>query len=193
MSRSKLITTLKLLALTICGVAIGVGAMIIAQNRPQTVRRSVASIESGFKPNRLVLGKHAAAMSVEIVGPETFPNDSESLVELVGFITQNIEGDSWLDYKWSLPAGVSLVQGQISGSFEGLALGQPHRISLLVSGFTSDTQKLISLSSHLEKANAPLTASAVIVSRPEDTAETRVMNLQALAAEKAAEEKSKEE
>ncbi len=188
MFSAKLVMQLKFFAIILCGVAVGAGAMLLMQKNYPSTRRSIASIESGYKPNRLVLGKHAAAMSIEVLGPETYPSNRNEIVELVGFITQNIEGDTWLDYKWSLPAGVTLVQGQISGSFEGRALGTPNRVSILVSGFTNESQKLISLSSRLEKANNPLTASAVIVSRPEDTPETRVMNLQALAAEKAKEE-----
>jgi hypothetical protein len=181
MSRSKLNSAFKMTALAAAGVAVGMAAMSLL-SAPTGPRRSLASVQA-YQPSRLVLGKQAAAMSVEIVGPESYPKNSTETVELVGFITQHLQGDTPLDYKWTLPAGVSIVQGQITGTLDNPVLGQPQRVSMLVNGFTNDKQKLISLSTHLEKGNSPLQASAVIVSRPEDTTEKRVQRLQARAAE----------
>ena len=142
------------------------------------VRRSIASIES-YKPSRLMLGKQAAAMSVEIVGPEIGAENANEVTELAGFITQNIRGDSWLAYRWSLPAGVEMVQGSPRGSLQDLPLGQPYLMKILVRGFTKEKQKLISLSSLIQKSGTELAATAVIVSRPEDTMENRVMDINA--------------
>lgn len=182
MLSTKLGKILKVLGLAILGLTLGTGAMVFYSKSHHGPYRSLASLQP-YTPSRLVLGKQAAAMTVEIVGPATYPDDSTEVVELVGFITQHIEGDRWLDYKWSLPRGVQVVQGQITGSLESAPLGQPQRITLLVSGFSSKRQKLITLGAQLEKAHTPLMASAVIVSRPEDTSENRVMRRQARAAE----------
>jgi hypothetical protein len=142
------------------------------------VRRSIASVSS-YKPARLILGKQAAAMSVEIVGPESYAENAAEITELVGYLTQNTPGDTWMNYEWTLPEGVELVQGQITGSFESLPLGKPTPVTILVKGFSRQNQKLIALSTQLEKAGSQLKASAVIVSRPEDTTEARMMDLAA--------------
>lgn len=182
MFSSKLLNTQFKIAGIVCvGLCLGLSAMLLYKQDKQNLRRSLASVES-YQPARLVLGKQAAAMNVEIVGPASSAEDSSELVELVGFITQNLHGDTWLDYQWSLPEGVDLIQGQVSGSLQNLTLGQPYRIAILVRGFSREKQKLITLSSQLEKAGTPLTASAVIVSRPEDTMEARVMDLASQAA-----------
>jgi hypothetical protein len=168
---------LKIASLVSVGLCLGMVSMLLYKKQ-QSPRRSVASIQT-YKPAHLVLGKHAAAMSVEVVGPESYPDNPEELVELVGYITQNIQGDSWLDYKWALPAGVDLVQGQITGSLNNSRLGEYQQVSILVKGFSRENQKLISLSTHIDKAGAPLTASSVVVSRPEETVEAKVMETSA--------------
>ncbi|RYZ82046.1 MAG: hypothetical protein EOP04_22820 [Proteobacteria bacterium] len=131
MSNSKLKSTLNVFALACLGVAAGFGGMKYYDAKSPLVRRSIASTEE-YKPSRLMLGKQAAAMSVEIVGPAEPPDSANEITELAGFITQHIAGDSWLDYKWTLPKGVELVQGQTNGSFEALTLGQPRRVTILV-------------------------------------------------------------
>lgn len=165
-----------------------IGSAALYAQKP-TVHRSIASI-APFQARGLMIGKQAAAMTVEIVGPEVYPEDSREIVELVGFITQFMTADSPLAYVWTLPAGVELVRGPLENTMADLKIGQPQQVSILVRGFSRDTQKLISLKTQITTANMPLTSSAIVVSRPEDTMESKVMDLQAQAA--AAAEAAKE-
>lgn len=191
MSRSKPLSKMKILALSLGGLALGVLSVHLAASRMKTPSARQVASAGGIRPAKIRLGKQATALTVELAGPSTIPEDSAEVVELVGTITQNIEGDSGIiDYKWSLPQGVELVRGPLVSTLSETALGQPREVNILVKGFSRAKQKLVSLSCQLHKAGQELTASAVIVSRPEDTAEARMMDLsaQAMAAEQAASE-----
>jgi len=165
---------------------IGTGCLIFQANH---VRRSVASIEP-FQVHGLMIGKQAAAMTVEIVGPSAYPENNTEIIELVGYITQYLAADSPLKYEWTLPPGVDLVRGPTVDNLANLKLGRPYQVSILVRGFSREAQKLISLKTEITTSNVPLMSSAVVVSRPEDTMEAQVMDLQAQA--KAAAEEAKE-
>lgn len=180
MPYSKLTVLMKFSALVTFGLTLG-GVLVASYEQVQSSpRRSLASV-APYKPQGRVLGKQAAAMTVEIVGPASYPENSSEVVELVGYLTQHLSADTGLTYTWSLPEGVELVRGPLSDTFTELKLGRPHAISVLVRGFSSERQKLISLKTELTSGHTPLTASAIVVSRPEDTPETKVMDLQAQA------------
>jgi hypothetical protein len=182
---------MKILALSIGGLALGILSVHLAASQMKAPPTRQVASAGGIRPAKIRLGKLATALTVELAGPSTIPEDSAEVVELVGTITQNIEGDSGIiDYKWSLPPGVELVRGPLVSTLSETALGQPREVNILVKGFSRAKQKLVSLSCQLQKAGQELTASAVIVSRPEDTAETRMMDLsaQAMAAGQAASE-----
>lgn len=173
----------KVMLLAAMGLSLGIGGAFLVDPNPSgsmSSGRDIASV-GGVRPSRLVLGKQAAALNVEIQGPSTVPENSSEIVELTGTITQNLEGDGMISYKWALPQGVELVRGPLASTISEVSLGQPRSVSILVKGFSRAKQKLISLSCQLQKAGQELTASAVIVSRPEDTAESRVMSLEAQA------------
>lgn len=185
---TKLKVFVKLSVLAILGLALG-GAGMAYYQKHQGPRRSLASI-APYSPHGLILGKQAAAMNLEVIGPATYPDNDSEVVELVGYITQHVAADNGLSYEWALPEGVELVRGPLSNSLLNLPLGRAQQVSILVRGFSNEKQKLISLKSQLLNGGSPLTASAVIVSRPEDTTDAKVMDLQAQA--KAAAEEAQE-
>lgn len=174
--------------LGVLGLCLGGTGMFYYQKQHR-IHRSVASIEP-FQPHGLTLGKQAAAMTIEIVGPENYPDNNSEIVELVGYITQHLAANSSLAYEWSLPEGVELMRGPLSDTLGNLQMGRPRQVSILVRGFSRERQKLISLRTQVIAGNAPLVASATIVSRPEDTMESKVMDLQVQA--KAAAQAAKE-
>lgn len=178
----------KFSGLAVLGLALGGAGMFFYQKQNQGPRRSLASI-APYTPHGLIIGKQGAAMNLEIVGPGSYPNDNSEVVELVAYVTQHIAADGGLSYEWSLPEGVELVRGPLSNTLMNLPLGRPQQISILVRGFSTVAQKQIILKSQLLNGNTPLTASAVVVSRPEDTMDAKVMDLQAQA--KAAAEEAK--
>lgn len=189
MLKLKALNKTKLILLSPLALGIVGSAMLYMQEH--RVHRSIASI-GNYKTHGLVIGKQAAAMNVEIVGPESYPEGKSAVVELVGYITQHLHADNPLSYEWSLPAGVELVRGPTIDTLANLPLGRPQQVSILVRGFSRESQKLISLKTQITTTNMPLTASAVVVSRPEDTVEAQVMDLQAMARAAAEEAKEKE-
>jgi len=169
----------KIVGIAITGLTLSIVGFSYYQKR-QGPRRSIASLRP-YLPAHLALDKQAAAMSLEIVGPDAYPDSADESVELVGFVTQHIRSDGALNYKWNLPSGVQLVQGSLSGTLSNLPLGQAQQLSIVVKGFNRDSQKLISLSTQIQKAGSTLSASDVTVSRPEDTMESKVMDIAAQA------------
>jgi hypothetical protein len=195
MPRSKpLNKILKISFLALAGTLLGVGGAFFVGtplSKKPLIQRSIAGV-GGVRP-RLAFGKQAAALEVVLSGPEITPEGKEETVELVATITQHIESDGGvISYKWALPPGVELVRGPLNSTMSEISLGQPRQVTILVKGFSREKQKLVSLSCQLQKAGQELTASGVIVSRPEDTAEAQMMDLgaQAKADEEAAAEAS---
>ncbi|MGZ3742567.1 MAG: hypothetical protein ACXWRE_08125 [Pseudobdellovibrionaceae bacterium] len=179
MPNTKLIVFSKFILLGVFGLILGGTGMLYYQKQHHSFR-SIASVEP-YHPHGLILGKQGAAMTVEIVGPQNYPESNSETVELVGYITQHLGATSSLNYEWSLPEGVELMRGPLSNNLNNLQIGRPQQVSLLVRGFSREKQKLISLKTQLMTGNALLTTSATIVSRPEDTTEAKVMDLQAQA------------
>lgn len=173
MLSTKLTAFTKIALLGTVGLALG-GAGMSYYQKHHRVHRSIASIKP-YQPHGLVLGKQAAAMSVEIVGPETYPDNNTEVVELVGYITQHLSADTALTYEWSLPDDVTLMRGPVSSTMPNLKMGQPYQVSILVSGFSREAQKLISLKTQIYNGSNPLTTGAIVVSRPEDTVEQQVL------------------
>lgn len=178
-------------AILLSPLILGVIGSSLVYMQEHRVRRSFASIQP-YQAHGLMIGKQAAAMTIEIAGPESYPDNNSEVVELVGFITQYLNADTPLSYEWALPTGVELVRGPTNDTLANLPLGKAQKVSILVRGFSREAQKLISLKSQIVTSNMPLTASAVVVSRPEETMEARVMDLQAQAKAAAEEAKEKE-
>jgi len=182
-------------AILLSPLILGVIGSALVYTQENRVHRSIASIGPAFQSHGLVIGKQAAAMTIEIVGPEAYPDRNIEVVELVGFITQYLNADTPLTYAWALPPGVEVVRGPTEDTLANIPLGKTQKVSILVRGFSRESQKMISLKSQIVTANMPLVASAVVVSRPEDTMESRVMDLRAqakAAAEAEAKEKESE-
>jgi hypothetical protein len=178
-------------AVLLSPLALGIIGSVLVYRQEHRVHRSIASIEP-YQAHGLMIGKQAAAMTIEIVGPANYPENNTEVVELVGFITQYLSGDSPLTYEWSLPDGVELVRGPANDTMANIPLGKAQQVSILVRGFSREAQKMVSLKTQIVTANMPLTASAVVVSRPEETMEARVIDLQAQAKAAAEEAKEKE-
>lgn len=172
MSRSKLVplTCKSVLAMAFfAAVAAGIFA-----EESHDIRPSQARLHT-FVPHGLVAEKQASAMTVEIVGPESYPENSQEQVELLAYVTQYINSDSPLQYTWSLPEGVQAAEGDLSGNLEVAPLGQAQALRLVVRGFTHANKKQILLHTSLLQNGMTLKGSAVVVSRPEETTEATAM------------------
>lgn len=119
------------------------------------------------------IGKHLAALKVEIRPPDNIPEDvADQEVILVGriFLSQNPQSD--LNYAWTLPEGVNALEGQLNGSIQNVHAGQIVEVKLTVGGFNKEKQRLVSLQASITKGSEILGGSAVVASRPEDTLES---------------------
>lgn len=132
-------------------------------------RKPASAAKSSWKP--LPIGKHLALFSVELKAEEEIPEYAGDEVTLIGrvLVNQNLQGD--LGYTWTLPDGVSVVEGMTSDSLTDVKMGQVVELKLVVVGFSKEKQSAISLAVKALSKNEVLGNSAVIVSRTEDTLE----------------------
>lgn len=115
--------------------------------------------------------KSLSPLKVEIKKIEVMPETEDATVEIVGYITLKQSLGPKVDYAWSLPAGVALLEGQMSDSLQGMTVGQTAEIKIVVSGFSKLQQQGISLSASSLVGDQRLGNSDLLVSRPEDTFE----------------------
>lgn len=112
-----------------------------------------------------------APVKVEIQKLEFIPETEEVTVEITGRITLKQDLGPQVDYTWNLPDGVSLLEGQMSDSLQGMAAGQTAELKIVVSGFSKLHQRTISLSASSQAGDQRIGNSDILVSRPEDTME----------------------
>lgn len=158
----------KIIATCILGVVLGFSSRyLLAENK----QRGPASVELP-KLMPLKIGKHLAVLTAEIKTPTEIPAKDDQEVQLIGYISvqQNLEGD--LHYEWNLPEGVSVVEGQLSDDLHNVVAGQTVKVHLNVTGFSKESQKLITLQASALKGKLQFGNSAVISSRSEDTWES---------------------
>lgn len=118
-------------------------------------------------------GKHLAPLKVAIEEPSFIPEKGDDTeVTLVGRILVNHNINSSLTYSWDLPAGVEAVRGELKSNVSGVQSGQTVDVSLTVTGFNKEKQKLIVLKALAVQGQEILGNSALIASRPEDTWES---------------------
>lgn len=160
---------LKTAAVSFAGLALGVASMAFwrATSPPALQHRRVASVD---KPHGPVLGKHLSMTSVAI-RPSAIPSAENAEVTLTGIVrlNQNVAGE--LHYRWDLPAGVHVVEGQLEDSWMGVQKGKVAEVKLVVTGFSKQDLKIISLHSFVKSGDSEYGSSASITSRPEDSIE----------------------
>jgi hypothetical protein len=128
-------------------------------------------------------GKHLAPLKVTLVPPAEIPSSNEEEVTLRGRIAVTSNVDSDLAFSWTLPPGVSVVDGVISDELANVQAGQTVEVKIVVTGFSKEEQKYISLQASVMKARLHLGASSVISSRPEDSWESIAPEMQKAAEE----------
>lgn len=131
---------------------------------------SFASQAPDFMPPKV--GKHLAVVVAEIVPLEKVPDSGDSEVYLTGRISlqQDIDGD--IEYEWTLPEGVTVVEGVKADGIANVRPGQTIELRLQVTGFTKETQKVVALQASALKGGMRFGNSAILASRPEDSMES---------------------
>ena len=129
--------------------------------------RDIASLGTQ-KP--LFLGKHLAVISVALQTNE-IPESEDSELNILGYIRLNQPADNDVQYKWTLPEGVYLVEGQTEDSLSGMKAGEVAQVKITVRGFSKESLKLISFQSFIQIGDSQFGNSSVISSRPDDSIE----------------------
>lgn len=160
--------------------AVGLVCGTVTKALLSSPQRQVASpsLPSKF-PNEH--NKILAPVKVEIGKIEFVPETDDATLEVVGRITLKQNLGSQVDYTWNLPDGVSLMEGQMSDSLQGMTAGQTAELRIVVSGFSKLHQRSISLSASSLAGDKRIGNSDILVSRPEDTFEAAApeLNIQA--------------
>lgn len=163
--------------------AIGLVCGTVTKALLSSPERQLASPTHATKWQPSEHNKSLAPLKVDILKPEFPPETDEASVEITGHITLAQTMGNQIDYTWNLPDGVSLVEGQMSDSLQGMTAGQTAELKIVVTGFSKLQQRAISLSASSLMGNQRVGNSAVLVSRPEDTFEAAAPELNQLADE----------
>lgn len=154
------------LGLIMLGLAAGAGLMFI-QGKHSGARK-VASDPTAWRPGGL--GKHLAPVVVQILPPE-FPNREDQEVELIGLVTLNSATDSDLYYQWSLPEGVSVVDGITEDAWAHVKVGETLVTKISVLGFSREHRRVISLEASVKMGENRLGNSSSLASSDAGTPE----------------------
>lgn len=156
-------------------MTLALGASLFSFSGNSEERSPAAASKTSWRP--LPVGKHLAAFHVELKTENEIPEDADDEVSLVARILVNQDLQSDFNYSWSLPEGVSVVEGEVSDSLANVKAGQVVELKLTVVGFSKEKQKMISLGVKARAGNEVLGNSALIVSRSEDTLEAEAPEL----------------
>ncbi|MBO9667660.1 MAG: hypothetical protein J7501_12705 [Bdellovibrio sp.] len=147
----------------------------------KTQARNPASTSPRWVPQEY--GKHLVPVKITLVPPAEIPVSNEEEVTLRGRINVSSSIDSDLAFSWTLPPGVSVVEGVLTDELPNVQAGQTVEVKIVVTGFSKEEQKYISLQASVMKGRLHLGASSVISSRPEDTWESIAPEMQKAAEE----------
>lgn len=167
------------IAIIATGFLIGVsGAAFMKHSKP--ARNPAGATKSKWIPQEA--SKHLATLKVKIEASEV-PKSGDQEVTLTGKITLQQSAQGEVRFQWNLPEGVQVVEGILSDSFPDVKVGQTVVTKLVVSGFNKEDQKLVSLQGSTIASDIQVGASAVVVSKPEETWEAVAPAMQAAAEE----------
>lgn len=167
MSRS---LTVKTFIMLCAGFALGVVAMAFFKTSVKKPSLPQDRRLTGAPSKPLFLGKHLAATSVSI-RPSEIPASEQETVTLQGYVRLNQPVDGDVHYRWTLPEGTRLVEGRLEDSWSNLEKGQVAETRIVITGFSKEELKLISLHGFIRSDDGEFGNSSVITSRPEDSFE----------------------
>jgi hypothetical protein len=116
-------------------------------------------------------GKHLKMVEIELYPQTDLPEDEDMEVVINAKIKllQSIQGD--LRYKWILPEGVHLVDGILEDGLAGVRPGQTVDLSISVTGFHRNENRLIIMQAFNEDFGTKLGGAQVLASKPAETLE----------------------
>lgn len=160
------------LTVILLGLLLGISGAAYFKDKAKLERRP-SSVEGGMKSKIPwvpgPVGKHLALIKVEITAAHEIPavRNEETVLRGRILVSQDLQGD--LTYAWHLPEDVTVVEGTLKDSFANVKMGQIVDLQLTVTGFSKESQQLISLQASAVRGELVLGGSSVLASRPEDT------------------------
>lgn len=116
------------------------------------------------------LGKQLSFVNVQLEFKDLAHKDVD-VTEIKAYVTLLKSTNNSLSYKWQLPEGTQLVQGDLEGVLDNVAEESPQELILKVSGFSKEDKKLISLTASTFIGENIFSNVGLISSRPEDSYE----------------------
>lgn len=137
----------------------------------KTKESSTRTPASDRKYRPVSFGKVHRAFDIQIYTDNELPSNNKSEVVLKAQVVMLNGSKHDLDYKWILPEGVSIVEGQVEDSWAGVTSGQVIETTLTVVGLSREQNQLVILNVSKEDGDRKIAASNVFATRPEDTLE----------------------
>jgi hypothetical protein len=129
---------LSILAIVACGFALGSFLQhSVVDRSPAAAKLEAPKLPKPWAHN--LVGKHNRFANLLLSPANGIADRDDQEMVLRAHITllAPISGD--LEYTWTLPAGVNVVEGELSDAISGLQPGQEHTVDLTVVGFSKES------------------------------------------------------
>lgn len=130
-------------AIISAGLFVGLGISYFGEMKSRNLA-SVSADEKPFPAPKLDLwghspyGKINQSMEVKIEAIDGIPENDEQELKLIAQVTLNRNVDQELSYRWILPAGVSVVSGEVEDSWPGIQAGQTAQAEISLIGMSRE-------------------------------------------------------
>lgn len=146
--------------------AVGFTYLKSAVERHEPGERAIASeTPFGFPKD---MGKAHMLMTVSLRAMNEATGDEEP-VTLSGSIRVAQKLSQGLQFRWELPPGVQVIEGDLHGVFDQTEADGVYPVQITVRGFSREDYKLISLNGFIGEGDARMGHAAVVTSRPQDS------------------------
>lgn len=162
---------LKIWTIAFAGFAFGMGGMAMWKHTARISSFAPKSRDVASAGRQPVMGKHLSIVQVSVQAPGGIPDSETQEVTLVGRVRLNQAINSDLNFKWELPEGVHVVDGQIEDSWSQIASGQTAETHITLTGFSRESLRLVALHGFVRSGDEEFGNSASLTSRPEDSYE----------------------
>lgn len=141
---------------------------------------------SPMKPNyvpSLFASQGANAKTIQVkLKSDPIQTDNE-INEVKAFVSMPFDYTGEFYYTWTIGEGVTVESGNLSGKFQNLTANEIKTLSIFVKGFSKETNHHIKFDIFTVKNNRRLLGGAFTASKPEDTFENIVQNVEKIKAE----------
>lgn len=126
-------------------------------------------------------GANAKTIQVSLKS-DPIQTDNE-INEITAYVSMPFDYQGEFYYTWTLGEGVIIESGNLSDKFQNLNSNEAKLLSIFVKGFSKETNHHIKFDIFTVKNNKRLLGGSFIASKPEDTFENVVQNVERIKAE----------